>query len=151
MVSNHTNMYDKIHHIDEWNVFKLLKGALIHSVIFKLYFAIILALSSSVQIVQKMNWLRFSNFWTFAARVYFSEDNAILQRMSQRKCIAKYVEETVYFTKYVEETVHLHFLQFANEKPEIIASSNQGNIGAGFSEDNMIEWIYDSATWFLIL
>ena len=38
------------------------------------------------------------------------------------------------------------FLQFANEKPEIIASSNQGNIGAGFSEDNMIERIYDSAT-----
>ena len=66
--------------------------------------------------------------------------------MSQRKCITKYVEETVYFTKYVEETVQLHFLQFANEKLEIIASSNQGNIGAGFSEDNMIERIYDSAT-----
>ena len=38
------------------------------------------------------------------------------------------------------------FLQFANEKPEIIASSNQGNTGAGFSEDNMIKRIYDSAT-----
>ena len=53
-------MYDKIHHIDEYqivklNVSKLLKEALIHSLIFKLYFAIILALSSSVQIVQKMN------------------------------------------------------------------------------------------------
>ena len=46
----------------------------------------------------------------------------------------------------MEETVQLHFLQFANEKPEIIANSNQGNIGAGFSEDNMIERIYDSAT-----
>ena len=66
--------------------------------------------------------------------------------MSQRKCITKNVEETIYLTKYVEETVHLHFLQFANEKSEIIASSNQGNIGAGFSEDNMIERIYESAT-----
>ena len=107
----HTCMikYLILKNIKQQNVFRLLKEVLIHSVIFKLYFAIILVLSSSVQIVQKVNWLRFSNFWTFAARVYFSEDNAILQRMSQRKCITKYVEETVYLTKYVEETVQLHF------------------------------------------